>query len=128
MIEGSGKFFFGSDSAPHPIQSKKGPGNAAAGCFTQPWCTALVIGALEEGIKQGWIKEEEIRRTSIEGFLSRYGREFYKLDGTTEQEGPMIRLERKGEKIPLVVASKDGSIEVVPFGRGKEVMSLSWVW
>lgn len=40
----------------------------------------------------------------------------------------MIRLERKGEKIPLVVTSKDGSIEVVPFGRGKEVMSLSWVW
>ena len=87
-----------------------------------------MIGALEEGIKQGWIKEEEIRQTSIEGFLSRYGREFYKLDGTTEQEGPMIRLERKGEKIPLVVTSKDGSIEVVPFGRGKEVMSLSWVW
>ena len=87
-----------------------------------------MISALEEGIKQAWIKEEEIRQTSIEGFLSRYGREFYKLDGTTEQEGPMIRLERKGEKIPPVVTSKDRGIEIVPFGRGKEIMSLSWVW
>ncbi len=33
-VDGSGKFFFGSDSAPHPVQLKEGT-NAAAGCFTQ---------------------------------------------------------------------------------------------
>jgi len=145
VIDGSGKFFFGkltsdvtcianeltdregSDSAPHPIQSKKGSGPAAAGCFTQPWCTALVVGALEEGIDQGWIKEEEVTHESIENFLSGYGRAFYKTPRSTESGGPRIRLERKGEVIPEVVKSQDGTIEVVPFGRGKEVWSTSWI-
>lgn len=38
IVDGSGKFFFGTDSAPHPIESKveKEKGCAAAGCFTQP--------------------------------------------------------------------------------------------
>jgi dihydroorotase len=116
----------GSDSAPHPVQSKKGAGSIAAGCFTQPWCTALVIGALEEGINQGWIREEEVTRESIEGFLSGYGRAFYKIHKSMESDGPRIRLERRGETIPEAVISQDGSIEVVPFRRGKEILSLSW--
>ena len=141
VVEGSGKFFFGkligdtgcltyvvtkrkgSDSAPHPVQSKKGAGSTAAGCFTQPWCTALVIGALEEAIDKGWIKEEDVTRESIEGFLSGHGRAFYKL---AESNTHRIRLERRGEKIPEAVKSKEGTIEVVPFGRGKEIFSLSW--
>lgn len=116
----------GSDSAPHSIQSKKGAGGTVAGCFTQPWCTALVIDALEEGIDQGWIREEEVTRESIENFLSGYGRAFYKIHRSTEADGPKIRLERKGEIIPETVSSQDGSIEVVPFRRGKETWSLTW--
>lgn len=116
----------GSDSAPHPVQSKKGAGGTAAGCFTQPWCTSLVIGALEEAIDHGWIREEEVTCESIEGFLSGYGRAFYKIPHSTESDKPVIRLDRRGETIPEVVRSKDGTIEVVPFGRGKEVLSLSW--
>ncbi|KAH0558565.1 hypothetical protein GP486_004783 [Trichoglossum hirsutum] len=104
--------------------AKKGAGATAAGCFTQPWCSALVIGALEEAIDQGWVREEEVTREYIEGFLSGYGREFYKIPRTAE--GPRIRLERRGEIIPEAVSSQDGSITVVPFGRGKEVLSLSW--
>lgn len=36
-VDGSSKFFFGSDSAPHPIQAKTEEECAAAGCFTQPY-------------------------------------------------------------------------------------------
>ena len=31
VAEGSGQFFFGSDSAPHPIQANKGNGYTTAG-------------------------------------------------------------------------------------------------
>jgi len=118
----------GSDSAPHPVQLKKGAGGTAAGCFTQPWCTALVIGALEEAIDQGWINEEEFTRESIEGFLSGHGRAFYNIQQLVESNGPRIRLERKRETVPEAVRSKDGTIEVVPFGRGKEILSTSWIY
>lgn len=145
IVEDSGKFFFGnqtvdatyvtheltdrkgSDSAPHPIQSKKGEGRTAAGCFTQPWATALVVGALEEGIEQGWIKEEEVTYKAIENFLSVYGRAFYKTPRSAGSEKVKIRLERKGEIIPEVVKSQDGTIEVVPYGRGKKVWSTTWI-
>lgn len=42
-VDGSSKFFFGSDSAPHPIQSKTEKECAAAGCFTQPY---VILSAL----------------------------------------------------------------------------------
>ena len=42
-VDGSSKFFFGSDSAPHPIQSKTEKEFAAAGCFTQPY---VILSAL----------------------------------------------------------------------------------
>ncbi|KAI9838873.1 MAG: hypothetical protein M1819_004080 [Sarea resinae] len=133
VVDGSGKFFFGSDSAPHPLQSKKGgTGGTAAGCFTQPWCTALVLGALEEAISQGWIPEEKVTVEAISGFLSSSGRAFYGLApyrmAVESSEGGRrkIRLQRKGERIGDVVRSPDGNIEVVPFGRGKEVFSLEW--
>jgi dihydroorotase len=116
----------GSDSAPHPVQSKKGAGGTAAGCFTQPWCTALVIGALEQAVDHGWITEEDVTRESLEGFLSGHGRAFYRIQQPAELDGSKIRLEKKRETIPEVVTSKDGTIEVVPFGRGKEVLSVSW--
>lgn len=116
----------GSDSAPHHVQSKKGAGDTAAGCFTQPWTTALVLDALEEAIKQGWIEEEVVKHDPIEGFLSGYGRAFYGLPKSRESDRSAIRLERKEEVIPEMVTSEDGTIEVVPFRRGKSILSTSW--
>ena len=126
VVGSSGKFFFGSDSAPHPVESKKGDGNTAAGCFTQPWCTSLVIGALEEGLRNGWIEDKEVTRQSIEGFLSSYGRTFYQLDQPSESFNSGIRLERRDEVIPNQIVSHNGTIKVIPFGRGKKVMSIVW--
>lgn len=125
-IDGSGKFFFGSDSAPHHVQSKEQAGGAA-GCFTQPFCTALVIGAIKDAVEQGWISNHKINQQVLESFLSNCGREFYKINNLNEVRRPRIRLESLNETIPKSIVSPDRTIEVVPFGRGKQVMSLTWI-
>ncbi|KAL8766933.1 MAG: hypothetical protein Q9209_006414 [Squamulea sp. 1 TL-2023] len=124
--DGSGKFFFGSDSAPHPVQLKE-QDNAAAGCFTQGWATQLVIGALQDAQRNGWISNHVITQDTLNGFLSTYGRNFYKISVPSLQSRPHIRLEKSNETIPTSIMSSDGTIEVVPFRRGEQVMSLSWI-
>ena len=69
---GNPKFFFGSDSTPHPITSKYGKGKIAAGIFTQPYATQLVIEALEIAVERGILKEEDITLEKITGFMSGY--------------------------------------------------------
>ena len=115
----------GSDSAPHPIQSKTSAaqGKAPAGVFTQPCATQLVVLALEEAIERGVIAEADVTEEKLAGFLSRYGRRFYKLPETTDKK---IVLERKGEKIPHSVKSEDGKAEVGISRGGDEVFSLTW--
>ncbi|KAI9788381.1 MAG: hypothetical protein M1835_002306 [Candelina submexicana] len=156
VVDGSSKFFFGkvkshsmhiihsnrprkgSDSAPHPIENKKPNkdgkrGACAAGVFSMGWTTGLVIDALEIGTCYGWITKEQTTREVVEGFLSRYGREFYRvpasssLSGDLESRNTRIRLEREGRIIPRSIVSSDGEIEVVPFRRGEKTWSLSWI-
>ncbi|KAL8750266.1 MAG: hypothetical protein Q9199_007179 [Rusavskia elegans] len=125
-VDGSGKFFFGSDSAPHPVQSKEQT-NAAAGCFTQGWTSVLVIDALKQAIENGWISNHKITQETLEGFLSTYGKRFYKIDQLSDPSRRCIRLKKSDETIPKSIVSSDGKIEVVPFRRGEQVMSLSWI-
>ena len=76
----------------------------------------------------GWISKD-VSREAIEGFLSHFGRAFYRI-GQPKPEGTSkhsIRLERKGERIPKSIKSVDGTIEVVPFRRDEEVMTLTWL-
>lgn len=115
----------GSDSAPHPLQSKTSAaeGKAPAGVFTQPYVTQLVLLALEEAIERGVITEEDVTQEKLEGFLSRFGRRFYQLPEETKNK---IVLERKGEKISQSVRSEDGSTEVGNSRVGAEVFSLRW--
>ncbi|EGR45517.1 uncharacterized protein TRIREDRAFT_110899 [Trichoderma reesei QM6a] len=126
VVSGNPKFFFGSDSAPHPLTSKTSAaqGKAPAGVFTQPYVTQLVLLALEEGIERGVISEDDVTQDKIEGFLSRFGRRFYKLPETS---GNRIILERKGEKILPSVKSESGEVEVGISRAGTEVFSLTWV-
>lgn len=130
VVEGSGKIFFGSDSAPHPTAAKTpapgGKAGPAAGCYTQPWVTQLVVGAIKEGLRLGWIEEEEVTEEKLEGFLGGYGRKFYQL-GSGGAVGKKIKLAAKGKRIDQrVVGSKGSGVEVVPFRCGEETYSLEW--
>ena len=97
------------------------------------WTTGLVLDALEIGTQYGWITKEQTTREAIEGFLSRYGREFYRIPTSSslsvDSESPKtrIRLERQRQIIPMSITSPDGKIEVVPFRRGEKTWSLSWI-
>lgn len=68
MTSGNPKFFFGSDSAPHPKEAKEN-NPPAAGIFTAPVALPLLCQ----------IFEEEGVLSRLENFAARYGAEFYGL-------------------------------------------------
>lgn len=120
-VSGSPKFFLGSDSAPHPISAKKpATGKTAAGVFTQPYCTQLVIGALEEAVERDVVKESEVTKEVLEGFLGGHGRKFYGIEESRE------RIVLKKEKEVVVESFKGEGVEVVPFRRGMGTWSVEW--
>jgi dihydroorotase len=85
MISGNPKFFAGTDSAPHPIEAKKGP-KPPAGIFSAP--VALPVYAKIFELNQALDR--------LENFVSRFGADFYDLplnQGT-------IFLFRKSWKVP----------------------------
>ncbi|KAF8847543.1 Dihydroorotase [Acephala macrosclerotiorum] len=125
---GDPKFFFGSDSAPHPLASKtQGHQPVPAGVFTQPFATQLVILALEEAIERGVIGEHEVTQERLEQFLSRSGRRFYKLADPSAENPPKIVLERKGETIPKSISSANSTLEVGLSRPTASIFSLRWV-
>lgn len=118
---GNPKFFFGSDSAPHQAASKRGGDKIAAGVFTQPYTTQVVIDSFEQACENGILKEENITPEIIEGFMSKFGRAFYGLE---EEKKEFITLEKKGEKIANILQSEN--VDVVPFRRDQNTWSVSW--
>ena len=145
VVEQGGKFFFGmydrplryiykakkytclgSDSAPHTIKAKTKSGKPAAGCFTQQHATQLVVAALEEGQRQGWV-QEDITPELLRGFLRDRGRKFYKIEDSAQgSHEPKIVLEKKGKRIPASIKNRIGSVEIAPFRSGEEIWSLKW--
>lgn len=98
-LSGNSKFFFGSDSAPHPETSKLKK-NGSAGIYTAPCALPMLASFFENNGSLDL----------MENFTSRFGAEFYSLGlnkGT-------ITLEKKGFKIPL----NRGSI--IPFMAGED--------
>lgn len=123
VVESKGKFFLGTDSAPHDVAAKKGGrAKTSAGVFTQPYATQIVIGALEEAIVKGMVMEEEVTEELLEGFLGGYGRNFYGLG--VDQTGDRFML-KKGAEV-VMESLKGDQVEVVPFRRGKHTWSLEW--
>ena len=123
---GNPKFFFGSDSAPHPVASKKYDKDKkiAAGVFTQPYTTQVVMEAMESAIETGILKEEDVTLEKFNGFMSGYGRAFYRLE---QSNWAKIELIKGEEKIMDVLQDGDGSLQVVPFRRGEKTRSLTWL-
>ncbi len=101
-LSGNSKFFFGSDSAPHPEQSKLSP-KGSAGIYSAPAALPLLVSFFE--------KNSSLDR--LENFTSVYGARFYSLPLNTCS----ISLDKRGYAIPASVSG------IVPFMAGHR---LEW--
>lgn len=97
-----------------------------AGVFTQPYATQLVLLALEEATEKGIVDEKDVTQENIEGFLSLFGRRFYKLPEPSPT-GPRIVVKRTGEVIPASIGSADGTLEIGNSRSDATVFSLHFV-
>jgi dihydroorotase len=125
---GSPKFFLGTDSAPHPLHAKKGGagdvlGKCAAGVFTQPYATALVLDALEQAIGKGHLAKEAVTLEVLKGFLGEHGRRFYGVEMSREKIKIVAREERIVEHLKV---GSDQNV-LVPFRRKEPVYSIEWI-
>lgn len=123
---GERKFFFGSDSAPHPKGAKlcgeDGLGKISAGVFTQPYCVPLVLEAFERAVEAGMLAEGDVTEEKLVAFLGANGRAFYKVEDHRQER---VRLQREQYGImPYTQSFKfHDRIEVVNFMRGG---ALNW--
>ena len=89
---------------------------------------SCLIQAMTSG--HGTISAEQVNREVLAGFLSKFGRRFYRLPDPEVETGSgkagSIVIERKGEKIPASIKNEDGSLEVGISRAGDEVFSLRW--
>lgn len=103
---GSGKFFLGTDSAPHP-RSAKESACGCAGIYTAHAAVELYAQAFESAG----------RLDALEAFASRNGPRFYGLPVNTTR----ITLEKRSWEVPALLGG-DGQ-ELVPYGAGDR---LAW--
>ncbi|KAL5606894.1 hypothetical protein BROUX41_003271 [Berkeleyomyces rouxiae] len=122
LVSGDSKFFFGTDSAPHP-RAAKAQDQPPAGVFTQPYAVQYVLLALEEAVERGVIDWADITQAKLEQFFSGAPRAFYKLPAATAR----IVLERKNETVAESIKNADGSVEVACSRPGASVWSVSWL-
>lgn len=107
---GNPKFFFGSDSAPHPIESKVRESGAAAGVFTQSHAIAYVAQVFDQA---GHLDR-------LKGFVSDFGKQFYGITDDMLAPGT-VTLVRSPNVVPKRCES--GALSVVPFLADK---TLDW--
>jgi dihydroorotase len=111
-------FFFGSDSAPHPIHTKQTHVGVCAGVYTQSHAVSYVAEIFD---RLG--KLENLRK-----FVSENGVRFYGLDEEkvlAKHKGESVWLVRRDNKVPNVLAS--GELEVVPFKAGEDLKyTIEW--
>jgi dihydroorotase len=103
-VSGSPKFFLGTDSAPHQVDTKES-GCGCAGIFNAPF-------ALES---YAMVFAQEGALDRLEGFASEHGARFYGLP-LNEQT---VTLERAEQAVPAILG--EGATAVVPFHAGETV-------
>lgn len=103
-VSGNPKFFAGTDSAPHSINTKE---NACgcAGIYSAPYALAFYAQIFDQ--------LNQLNR--LNPFMSHYGAEFYQLPINKNQ----IELIKQVQKIPLVLPL--GPHTVVPMAAGEEI-------
>ncbi|KAF2099731.1 Dihydroorotase [Rhizodiscina lignyota] len=123
-VSGNPKFFFGSDSAPHPVEAKhggaSGKGKIAAGVFTQPYTTPYVVDALERACEKRLLSEDQVTKEKLEGFLGGFGRAFYKVSDDRQER---MVLKKQKTIVAESIRAESGNLEVVNFRKGEE---LGW--
>ncbi|KAL4266443.1 metallo-dependent hydrolases superfamily protein [Pleurotus pulmonarius] len=122
--EGHPRFFLGSDSAPHPSHAKTTCATdhgCAAGIYTSPILLPLVTDLLDSF---GALDK-------VDGFVSRFGREFYKVEevapalrdggdgGVVLRQVPPERLQ--DNRVPERYVSANGQEDVIPFWAGRGI-------
>lgn len=123
VVKSNGRFFLGTDSAPHDAGKKRGEDKVAAGVFTQPNSVGLVLDALERGVERGVIEEKDVSQEVLEGFFGKWGRSFY---GVNDERGERILLRRGQETISEMLKKEGLGVQVVPFRRGEKTWSVEW--
>lgn len=84
-----------------------------------------MVEALDTMVRNGMLKAEDLTKESIAGFLSGFGRRFYKLG----EERERIRMRRGGQ----VVAGRIGGNvvckenEVVCWRAGRPTWGIEWI-
>ena len=101
---GNGKFFLGTDSAPHP-RAEKESGCGCAGLYTAPVAMEMYAEAFDS--------VQALER--LDDFAGRFGAEFYDLP---LNEGS-ITLEKRAQPVPAQLTFGEGS--VVPFRNGEQM-------
>ena len=104
-ISGNGKFFLGTDSAPH-VAGKKIASCGCAGIFSSPLAIPLLIQLFEE----------HSSLEKIEPFMSRNGRAFYGL----RQHKDRVRYVKRSKSIEVIkdIKTSDGKMTVFnPYGE-----------
>jgi len=104
-LSNSGKFFAGTDSAPH-AKNKKENACGCAGCYTAPIAVELYAKAFDT---KDLSKTET--QTKFENFMSKFGANFYGLPLNTQK----ITLSKNPQKVPEMAG------DVVPFMAGEEI-------
>jgi dihydroorotase len=89
--------------------------------FTQPYATQTVLDALEEGVVQKVIGEDDVSEEKLKGFLSGFGRAFYR-----EQDPKQEKIVIRKEADRIVESLSEGALEVVPFRRGQTTWKVEW--
>lgn len=108
-ISGKPYFFFGSDSAPHPIEGKARHTGVCAGIYTQKYALSYVAEVFEKHDKLENLKK----------FVSDNGLNFYEVKDFINSDKCFLIKDKFN--VPEVISNKD--ITVVPFKAGDE---LSW--
>jgi dihydroorotase len=128
-VSGSSKFFLGTDSAPHPLHAKRGGvgdvlGKCAAGIWTQPYATQLVLEALEQAIEKAHLDKNGVTEKMLTRFLSENGREFYRQEMSKERR---IKITAAEERVIKQLHFGPDQNVIVPFRRGEPIYSLEWI-
>lgn len=110
-------FFFGSDSAPHPLHAKATHMGVCAGVYTQSYALAYLaeifdaVDALDK----------------LQGFVSLYPQQFYNVDKHSLSSQDKAVLIKNEQRVADMVSDNTGAVKVAPFLPGKKLKwSIEW--